>query len=70
MSVVTTKRFSFNDGEDWHYEVNAFSDCVEIIYYEENIEKERINLPTFVASRMLPVAAEMAIEAESDGGTS
>ena len=64
MRSTTTKKFSFNDGENWHYEVTAFGDCVVFKYIESGIEKESFDIPTWVASRMLPVVSEMAKEAE------
>ena len=64
MSVIPSKKFEFNDGIDWHYTVTAYSDVVVFEYYEDKKLKQKFDIPTFVASRMLPDVASMAKEME------
>lgn len=66
MTTVTTMRFNFDDGEDWYYDVTAYSDIVEFMYYEDGNLKQSFNMPTFVAAKMLEHVAKMAKDKEDE----
>jgi hypothetical protein len=68
MTILTTNVFSFDNSEDWHYKVTAYGDVVQFIYYELGEEKQRFDIPTFAAARMLPKVVEMAELAEQESG--